>query len=169
MKKTISFVALISLIISLLANLGCLININESSLWENYIGLGELADILIFIFMSNVIFQGLFYSLIFILFLINIKIEFSPILISIRQAYFLNITLFIIWVGILNLFQNNGKLDLILGPADSGLFLLSLFSIVTNYYYLSLLLSKKLEKPVIIISIIENKIFQFLVKIKSMI
>lgn len=121
---------------------------------------------MIVILMLNIIIQGIFYGILFILYLINCVREFSSTLTNLIRGLIFNLILLITWSAIMGLLFNNGELDLILGPADTGLYLLSLFSISTNYYYLCLLFSEKLVSPNNLVAIINERIKDNFNKIK---
>lgn len=58
------------------------------------------------------------------------------------------ILLFVFWVFLNICFSDNGRCDLIIGPADSGLCLAMAISILTNYWKLKVL--KDFEEDIVL-------------------
>ena len=54
------------------------------------------------------------------------------------------VLLFLCWVGLNACFLNNGRCDLIIGPADSGLCLAMGISILINYWKVQILKNKEI-------------------------
>lgn len=141
MKKFQKYISCFFIIISFFGFLQTLKNIGmsesqyygiENDKWTTTIGESIMA-----IFVFSVLLQSLIYFIIFIYHLIlffKFKDNYSIKVLRIIAIAFL---LFIFWLLITILVSNNGHNDVFWGPADTGLFFISLASFFVNYLIFS--------------------------------
>jgi hypothetical protein len=108
------------------------------------------------IFLLGAVFQGLIYLILFfyhLYFTLKYKIKRS---VNFLRIFGLSTLLFLIWIITTLLVNNNGYYDLFWGPGDSGLFYVSVSSLVVNYLNFTVLTIGRIVSPVQLYNLWDN-------------
>jgi amino acid permease len=114
---------------------------------ENDKWMTTLGEFINGIFIWSLLFQSIIYFTLFVCHLYLLMKRKDRDSLVMVKIFCLAFVLFLIWLCITLILSGNGKHDLLWGPADTGLFFVSISSLLINYLIFSFNLNNSIVLP----------------------